>query len=110
VIAARKREEAKERQRIAATFVAGLTVRADARACHCWLTLPEYWRSAAFVAAAARPGVGLTPSNAFAVGPGDAPNAVRPVLASPSREQLREALQRLAKLLGSRPDDLEVTE
>src|SRR5215472_16610889 len=62
VIAAPKREEAKERRRIAATCLAGW---ADARASHFWLTLAEYWRSAAFVAAAARPGVGLTTFERF---------------------------------------------
>jgi DNA-binding transcriptional MocR family regulator len=110
VIATRKREEAKERQHTAATFLAGFTVRADARAYHLWLTLPDHWRSEAFVAAAARRGVGLTPSSAFAVGHGHAPNAVRLALASPSREQLRQALRRLANLLGSRPEDFDVTE
>jgi DNA-binding transcriptional MocR family regulator len=110
VIAARKREEAKERQHTAATLLAGFTVQADARAYHLWLTLPDHWRSEAFVAAAARQGVGLTPSSAFAVGHGHAPNAVRLALASPSPEQLREALRRLARLLGSRPEDFDVTE
>jgi DNA-binding transcriptional MocR family regulator len=110
VIATRKREEAKERQRTAATLLAGFIVQADARAYHLWLTLPDHWRSEAFVAAAARQGVGLTPSSAFAVGHGHAPNAVRLALASPSRAQLREALQRLARLLGSRPEDFDVTE
>lgn len=110
VIATRKREEAKERQHTAATFLAGFTVQADARAYHLWLTLPDHWRSEAFVAAAARRSVGLTPSSAFAVGHGYAPNAVRLALASPSLEQLREALRRLANLLGSRPEDFDVTE
>jgi len=64
----------------------------------------------AFVAAAARQGIGLTPSSAFAVGHGHAPNAVRLALASPSPEQLRKALPRLAKLLGSSAEDFDVTE
>ena len=109
-IAMRKREDAKERQRIAAPYLAGFDVQADPRAYHLWLTLPERWRSESFVAAAARRGVALTPSSAFAVNHGHAPNAVRLALASPTREQLREALQRLAKLLGSNPEESDITE
>jgi DNA-binding transcriptional MocR family regulator len=110
VISARKRGDAKQRQRIAAECLAGCSVRADERAYHLWLTLPERWRSESFVAAAARRGIGLTPSSAFTVGHGHAPNAVRLALASPPLDQLREALQRLAKLLGSGAEDFDVTE
>src|SRR5260370_23573690 len=106
----RKRVAAKARQRLAATCLAGFRREADRRAYHLWLTLPERWRSESFVAAAARQGIGLTPSSAFAVGHGHAPNAVRLALASPSPEQLREALPRLAKLLGSSAEDFDVTE
>ena len=110
VISARKRGDAMQRQRIAAECLAGCSVRADERAYHLWLTLPERWRSESFVAAAARRGIGLTPSSAFTVGRGHAPNAVRLALASPPLDQLREALQRLAKLLGSGAEDFDVTE
>jgi DNA-binding transcriptional MocR family regulator len=75
-----------------------------------WLTLPEHWRSQTFVAAAARRGIALTPSSAFAVGPGHAPNAIRLALAAPPLEQLQEALQTLARLLGAREEEFDYTE
>ena len=109
-IAAKKREDAAERQRIAAECLAGFQVQADARAYHLWLTLPEPWRSEAFVAAAARRGIALTPSSAFTVGPGHAPNAVRLALASPPIERLREALLTLARLLRAGAEAADVTE
>jgi len=110
VIAAKKREDAAQRQRIAAECLAGFAVQADARAYHLWLTLPEPWRSEAFVAAAARRGIALTPSSAFTVGQGHAPNAVRLALASPPVERLREALLTLARLLRAGAEAADVTE
>ena len=65
---------------------------------HMWLTLPGAWRSQTFVAAAARHDIALTPSSAFAVNPGHAPNAIRLALAQPSNSQLREALATLAHM------------
>ena len=51
-IARQKRENAAERQRLAAECLAGFETQADARTFHVWLTLPEHWRSQAFAAAA----------------------------------------------------------
>ena len=109
-IARMKRDDAQLRQRIAAECLAGFRVQADSRAYHLWLTLPEPWRSEAFVAAAARRGIALTPSSAFTVGPGHAPNAVRLALASPPIERLREALLTLARLLRAGAEASDVTE
>jgi DNA-binding transcriptional MocR family regulator len=109
-IARMKRDDAQRRQRIAAECLAGFRVQADNRAYHLWLTLPEPWRSEAFVAAAARRGIALTPSSAFTVGPGHAPNAVRLALASPPIERLREALLTLARLLRAGAEASDVTE
>jgi DNA-binding transcriptional MocR family regulator len=106
----RKREDAKQRQAIAAQCLAGFSVDADDRSYHLWLTLPEHWRSQTVVAAAARRGVALTPSSAFAVSPGHAPNAVRLALASPPLETLREALQTLARMLDAREEEFDFTE
>ena len=53
------------------------------------------------MAAAARHGIGVTPSSAFTVGHGHAPNAVRLALASPPIERLREALLTLAQAAAS---------
>jgi len=109
-IATLKHEDAAERQQIAAECLAGLEVHADRRAYHLWLKLPEPWRSETFVAAAARHGIGVTPSSAFTVGHGHAPNAVRLALASPSVERLREALLTLARLLRAGAESFDTTE
>jgi DNA-binding transcriptional MocR family regulator len=109
-IAHMKRYDAERRQRIAAECLVGFRVQADIRAYHLWLVLPEPWRSEAFVAAAARRGIALTPSSTFTGGQGHAPNAVRLALASPSIERLREALLTLARLLRAGAEASDVTE
>jgi DNA-binding transcriptional MocR family regulator len=109
-IAIRKREDAKQRQRIAAECLSGFSIHADHRTYHLWLVLPEQWRSETFVAAAARDGIALTPSSTFTVCHGHAPNAVRLALASPPIEQLREALLTVAKLLRSGAEAFDITE
>ena len=105
-----KREDAKQRQRIAAKILSGFDVSANSRSYHLWLTLPSQWRSQAFVAAAARRDIALTPSSTFAVSPGHAPNAIRLALASPNITRLGEALQSLAHLLNAGEDDFHATE
>ena len=106
----RKREDAGERQRVAAECLAGFSVEADRRSYHLWLPLPEHWRSQAVVTAAARRGIALTPSSAFAVSPGHAPNAIRLALATPPIGRLREALQTLARMLNAREEEFDFTE
>jgi DNA-binding transcriptional MocR family regulator len=105
-----KREDAKVRQRIAAELLAGLQVQTNPKSYHLWLTLPDEWRSQTFVAAAARHDIALTPSSAFAVNQGHAPNAVRLALAQPPIAQLREALATLAHILKGRDEDAYFTE
>jgi len=105
-----KRIDARQRQQIMRKALAGLQVDADPASFHLWLRLPETWRSEAFATAAARQGVAITPSLAFAMTPGHAPNAVRLALGLPSHDELQVAGERLAALLKSRPDDLDRTE
>ncbi len=105
-----KRQDAKLRQGIAAECLAGFEIRADPRAYHLWLILPDGWRSEAFATAAARQGIAVTPSNAFTIVPGHAPNAVRLALALPTLDQLRNALARLASLLRLGPNEAEFIE
>ncbi|TVT30180.1 PLP-dependent aminotransferase family protein [Amycolatopsis rhizosphaerae] len=97
-----KRVDARARQEIAA---ARLPVRADPRAYHCWWPLPEPWRAETFVAAAARRGIAVTPGAAFTVGAGRAPNAVRLALASPPKDVLAQALDVLAALARTTPEE-----
>lgn len=108
-----KRRDAVARQHIAAARLAadqvpGSRLHADPHAYHCWWELPEPWRAETFVAAAARRGIAVTPAAAFTVGSGHAPNAVRLALASPPPDTLATALDTLAALARSTPDDTTV--
>ncbi|WNI19274.1 PLP-dependent aminotransferase family protein [Actinacidiphila sp. ITFR-21] len=105
-VAAAKRADAGDRQRIAAEKLRGFTVRADPRGYFCWWELPEPWRADTFVAAAARRGVAVTPAASFAVLPHRTPNAVRLGLASPPPQVLRQTLAALAALARTDPDDV----
>ncbi len=109
-IARLKRADAKQRQAIVAKCLSGFAIDADTRSYHTWLHLPDGWRSEAFAAAAARCGISLTPSSAFTVAPGHAPNAVRLALGLPTHEELRTAATRLSRLLASHPDETDMTE
>ena len=72
---------------------------------HLWLSLPEPWRTEAFVAQARSRGVMVTPSQEFMIGRDSAPHAVRVCLgATLSRERLEEGLRRLAVLLAQGPE------
>jgi DNA-binding transcriptional MocR family regulator len=105
-----KRIDARQRQTIMSKALAGFGIDADPGSFHLWLRLPESWRSEAFASAAARAGVAVTPSHAFAMTPGHAPNAVRLALGLPSHAELQWAAERLAGLLNTRSDDVDRTE
>lgn len=105
-VAAAKREDAAARQRVAARALAGFALRTDPRAYFCWWDLPEPWRADTFTAAAARHGIAVTPAASFAVGAHRAPDAVRLGLASPPPELLAEALDVLASIARSAPQDV----
>ncbi|OYY61759.1 MAG: hypothetical protein B7Y61_22645 [Rhizobiales bacterium 35-66-30] len=107
-LVAAKRADAKARQAIARSVFDGAMLKADPRAYHAWLELPEPWRAEAFAGAAARQGIAITPSSAFAVTPGHAPNAVRLALSPPSHAVLREALLTLRRLMEGGPVESEV--
>jgi DNA-binding transcriptional MocR family regulator len=109
-IARLKRADARKRQAIVAKCLSGYEIVADPRSYHVWLRLPDGWRSEAFATAAARYGIALTPSNAFTIAPGHAPNAVRLALGLPTHGELRAAGAGLAELLGTHPDAADVTE
>ncbi|MFG1461673.1 PLP-dependent aminotransferase family protein [Xanthobacter sp. DSM 24535] len=103
-----KRADAQVRQAIARSVFDGAMLKADPRSYHAWLELPESWRAEAFTGAAARQGIAITPSSAFAVTPGHAPNAVRLALSPPSHAALREALLVLRRLIDGGPVESEV--
>ncbi len=106
-LAADKRADAARRQQIAQAALAGLTVRADPRAYHLWLELPEGWRADSFTASAARQGIAVTPASAFAVGAGQAPAAVRLALAAPPPAVLRAALETLRRIAAQGGDPID---
>ena len=101
---ARKRAEAKARQKIARETLGAFSYRAHEHGLYLWLDLPKPWTSADFAAAARRRGVGVTAAEAFLVDDTDAPAAVRICLGAPrDRETLLHGLRVLAGLLSSAP-------
>ncbi len=105
-----KRLDARARQKLAIDRLSGFEIQTNGKCYHLWLTLPAHWRSQAFVAAAARRDIALTPSTTFAITPGHAPNAVRLALAAPTIDQLDSGLRTLVALLHGREDDFDSTE
>jgi DNA-binding transcriptional MocR family regulator len=103
-LVAAKQREAVVRQEIAGRCLAGFDVRSRPYSYHCWWRLPGPWRAEAFVAAAARHGIGVVPATAFTVGT-RAPAAVRLALATPPPDVLARALTTLAGLARSAPQD-----
>jgi DNA-binding transcriptional MocR family regulator len=105
-----KRLDARARQKLAASRLAGFEIQAHEGSYHLWLTLPGHWRAQTFAAAAAKRDIALTPSTTFAVTPGHAPNAVRLALAAPAMDQLDAGLRTLAAMLNAGEEDFGSTE
>lgn len=100
-----RRSEAAARQALAAEALKGADYQAHPVGYHLWLHLPEPWRSESFAAQAARRGVTVTPAEAFVVGRGAAPHAVRLCLGVPrTREALARGLRLVAETLAGAPD------
>jgi len=71
---------------------------------HIWFPLPSPWRTGDFVARLAAKGIGVAPSEAFAVSRSTAPPAVRISLsAAPNRLLLQRALSVIAETLADDP-------
>ena len=103
-----KRKDAAARQAVAKRVLSGFVVKADPRAYHLWLELPKPWRSDQLVVAAMRKGIAVSPSSMFAVREAHAPNAVRIALPWPAMPELQRALEVIARLLRSPPDNGEI--
>jgi DNA-binding transcriptional MocR family regulator len=101
-----KRKDACARQALAAEILGGARRSVDKNAFHLWLELPEHWRADTFVSAAALRGVAITPASAFAITPGQAPNAVRIAISAPPVKELERGLLVLRTLLSARPNDV----
>lgn len=102
-----KREDAMSRNALARRHLGNLRIDGDPRAYHVWATLPDHWRAETFAMFAARRGIAVVPGSAFAVSPGQAPNAVRLALASPPLAVLADSLDVLNVLAASSPDQIE---
>ena len=102
LLALRQREAA-ARQALAAARLRGHGYRAHPAGYHGWLTLPEAWRSDAFVTRLAARGVSVTAGEAFVVGRAAAPHAVRLCLGGAvDRRQLVDALEIVRGTLAER--------
>lgn len=100
-----RRAEAAARHALARETLDGLGARTSAGAYHVWMTLPDSWRSVTFAAEAQRRGVAVTAAEAFVVGGGAPPAAVRLCLGTPrTREELLRGLRAVRQTLESRPE------
>ena len=100
-----RRAEAAARQAMAREALAHAEYDAHPVGYHVWLHLPEPWRSESFAAQVARQGVTVTPAEAFVVGRGVAPHAVRVCVgAARTREALARGLRVVAQTLAGAPD------
>jgi DNA-binding transcriptional MocR family regulator len=100
-----KRAEAGARQRLAREALGRFRHQAHESAYQLWLQLPEPWRSETFAEEARRRGVLVTPAQAFVVGRGATPHAVRVCLGAPAeRAELERGLRVLAAILETTPD------
>jgi DNA-binding transcriptional MocR family regulator len=105
-ILARNRKEAAARHRLALSVLGRFHVQSHPAAHHLWLPLPGSRRSETFTDEARRAGVAVTPAQAFVVGGGAAPRAVRVCLGvARDRTELEAGLKILAGLLDRDPDD-----
>lgn len=95
------RDEAAERQKLAAKALAGHTYKSHPQGHHIWLQLPRPWTRFDFAAHVHRLGIGVVTSDVFAVTE-PVPNAIRVALgAAKSRQELFSALDVLAASLRS---------
>lgn len=94
-----KRLDGVARQKLARRWLGRFGLVGNPLAYHCWLPLPDSWRVDAFVAAAARNNIEVTPGAAFAAAQDHVPNAVRLALGAPPVDVLSNALEKLASIL-----------
>lgn len=99
-IMTRKRAETRARQSEAVEALTGLRVQTHPDSLHLWLHLPDPWRSEQFVDQAAQRGVLVAGAEAFVVGRGEVPHAVRVSTGrAADRAELRRGLAGLVEVL-----------
>jgi DNA-binding transcriptional MocR family regulator len=95
-----QRVELRVRQTILRETLSSFDVQTDETSPHAWLHLPEPWRDIAFARACRQRGVGVLPTEAFAIGRDTSTHAVRIHLgAAPTAAELKHALSVIAELL-----------
>ncbi|MHC4942853.1 MAG: aminotransferase-like domain-containing protein, partial [Planctomycetota bacterium] len=103
-VVARRKREAKARQRLVAKILGGFAISAPAVSYYVWMNLPEPWTRMEFTMQAQRRGVAVAPADTFFVGDTNIPEAIRISLGTPeNREVLKTGLLILADILGSAP-------
>ncbi len=104
-LTAAQRSQATKRQNMARTILSDCDIRADRHGLHLWLVLPAAWPADIFRIEAQNRGVKLVEAAAFAVTPGDAPNAVRLCLShEPDERRLQSGLQTVKTVLQGTPE------
>ncbi len=99
-----QREEAHARQKIARRILDGLDFRTKAECLHIWLSVPEPWRTDDLVSQAGARDVIVIPAEAFAVGRGQPPHAVRICLgAVRDHQRLESGLEILREIIDQQP-------
>ena len=99
-----QRQEARERQALAARILKGWEIETHAAGFHLWLHLPDPWRASVFAQQLRARGVVVMPADFFAVGRVRVPHAVRLSLtATGNREWLTRGLETIAELLAASP-------
>ena len=100
-----RRRAAALRQALARSALAGTPYQSHPFGYYLWVPLPEPWRGEAFVAEARRRGVAVSSGEAFVVGRGATPHAVRICLGAPrDAATLEQGLRRLGDLLARGAD------
>jgi len=99
-----QREEARARQKIAGRMLDGLDFQTKADCLHLWLSVPEPWRTDDLVSQARARDVIVIPAEAFAVGRGQPPHAIRICLgAVRGRERVEKGLKILREIIDQQP-------
>jgi DNA-binding transcriptional MocR family regulator len=103
-LAARQRQEAAVRQRLAREVLGAHAYLAQPTSYHLWLPLPAPWRTAEFLEVVSERRVAVDPATAFAIDRARAPHAVRVSLsAAAGHDRLRRGLRILAETLDATP-------
>jgi DNA-binding transcriptional MocR family regulator len=95
-----QREEVVRRQAVVAEVLDGMDYETDSNSYHVWLSLPEPWRAEEFVSQLRARKVIVLPGEAFVIGRGHSPHAVR-ICIGPAHnpDHLRDGLAIIAETL-----------